>query len=172
MQLSTVGGAGPGRVCNLHGPMWHSWVLPKARPRVRRGGHDREDHDLRVVHTDVSTHNQLGPVVQRTTTRALGARSRGSNPRRPICRAWGEVSPLTCYVSPRMGSRFDSEARRAGMTEWQCARLESGTVSLRNTRRRFESGSRRRQWVRGPTARHLPPEREMAVRVGPHPLPR
>ena len=48
--IDCVGGAGPGRVCNLHDPVWHSRGPPEASPCVRRGNHDREGHDSRVVH--------------------------------------------------------------------------------------------------------------------------
>ena len=30
--IDCVGGAGPGRVCNLHDPVWHSWGPPEASP--------------------------------------------------------------------------------------------------------------------------------------------
>jgi hypothetical protein len=56
----------------------------------------------------------FGPMVQRTTTRALGARNRGSNPRRPTLPRWPSMVrhlPAT-EGSPQGSPRFESGSRR------------------------------------------------------------
>ena len=68
----------------------------EARPRE-----DGSERSLLSSHPQTNRHTTtFGSMVQRPKIRALGARDRGSNPRRPICRdglAWSDASLLRRY---------------------------------------------------------------------------
>lgn len=108
---------GPGRVCNLHGPMRYSRDIPEG------GFAAASDSDAvglsSSCHSCIDTQPHFGPMVQRTTTCALGAQNRGSNPRRPILPRLGIGDPSglllrsrTCRLPGSIPGRGVGETRR------------------------------------------------------------
>jgi hypothetical protein len=74
-------------------PAWSSVAFPGS-PEVRQPVRDepvlwpRQSCSGCRARSSIDKQTTFGPMVQRTTTRALGARNRGSNPRRPTLPRW------------------------------------------------------------------------------------
>ena len=82
-------------------PAWTGVAFETELTVEARPCEDGSERSLSSSHPQTNRHTTtFGSMVQRPKIRALGARDRGSNPRRPICRdglAWSDASLLRRY---------------------------------------------------------------------------